>query len=298
MAASFGDVGAPRQLPAALQSSHVDGTLADLIAHSRAGDATTAILLAHELGRHLAPATLSASLAAALLADEAGDLALADRIARGELTVGWAANGGGVAVGGSEVDQFLMPAANAPALLEFTDIDWHAEPLDVGAPTGVAGESRAARTFAPQSADLAFLLVAAEASGIAMAAVELSAAYARERSQFGRPIGYYQAIKHRCADMLIRTDSAWSLTRLATAQRQHDPESKLFHARAAALLATDAAVDNAADDIQNHGGVGTLGDNPAHRFLRRAHVLQALVRPGSPRELLDIATFLTAKDTV
>jgi alkylation response protein AidB-like acyl-CoA dehydrogenase len=121
---------------------------------------------------------------------------------------------------------------------------------------------------------IALVLVAAEALGIAERTLEASVAHAKTREQFGRPIGSFQAVKHRCADMAVRTEVARSLvTFAAVALRDLEPEASR-HAQQAKVLATSAALANGHDNVQNHGGMGFTWDADAHLYLKRAWMLE------------------------
>ena len=130
-------------------------------------------------------------------------------------------------------------------------------------------------------ADLAATLAAAEASGVAAWCCETAAEYARTRQQFGRPIGSFQAVKHLCAFMLCRSElttaAAWDAARAAG----ESPDEHPLAAAAAAVLALDAAVDNAKDCIQVLGGIGFTWEHDAHLYLRRAVSLRTLLGGSS-----------------
>jgi alkylation response protein AidB-like acyl-CoA dehydrogenase len=120
----------------------------------------------------------------------------------------------------------------------------------------------------------ATLLVAAEAVGVAERTLETSVEYGKTRQQFGRPIGSFQAVKHRCADMAVRAEVARSLTTYAAvALRDGEPDAAR-HVRAAKALAADAALANAGDNVQNHGGMGFTWESDAHLYLKRAWALE------------------------
>ncbi|MEZ5169401.1 MAG: acyl-CoA dehydrogenase [Acidimicrobiia bacterium] len=141
-------------------------------------------------------------------------------------------------------------------------------------------------------ADTAAVLFAAEAVGVAQSCVDTASAYATEREQFGRPIGQFQGVKHRCADMLARLELAraatWDAARTADEgvpeAGSDDPgsvgDTVGFTAAVAAALSLDAAVENAKDLIQVLGGIGFTWEHDAHLYLRRATTLRALVGPG------------------
>ncbi|MFG3259308.1 acyl-CoA dehydrogenase family protein [Streptomyces sp. NPDC048172] len=108
------------------------------------------------------------------------------------------------------------------------------------------------------------LLTAAQQLGSAGRTVEMAVGYAREREQFGQPIGAFQAVKHLCAEMLVRTETARSVV-YAAALTEDEGETA-----AAKLLADEAAVRNARDCLQVHGGMGFTWEADVHLHLKRA----------------------------
>jgi alkylation response protein AidB-like acyl-CoA dehydrogenase len=126
---------------------------------------------------------------------------------------------------------------------------------------------------------LAAVLLAAEACGIADWAVTTAAEYAKIRHQFGRPIGQFQAVKHRCAWMLTAAEqaaaAAWDAARAVEAGSL-GPGGELA-AGVAALVAVDAAVSCAHECIQVLGGIGYTWEHDAHLYYRRALSLRALL---------------------
>jgi alkylation response protein AidB-like acyl-CoA dehydrogenase len=133
--------------------------------------------------------------------------------------------------------------------------------------------------------DLAGALLAAEAVGLAQWCVDTASEYAKLRVQFGRPIGQFQAVKHRCAEMLARTELAraavWDAARGVS-----DPGNGGSLAIAgAAALALEAAFENAKDCVQTLGGIGFTWEHDAHLYLRRAIALHQLAAsPGRWRQ--------------
>jgi alkylation response protein AidB-like acyl-CoA dehydrogenase len=112
--------------------------------------------------------------------------------------------------------------------------------------------------------------LAAEAVGVASRALELGVQHAREREQFGRKIGVYQAVSHRLADVYVAVENARSLAywaAWAVAEGSGDADSAAAAAKAAASEAAVAACEVA---IQVHGGIGFTWEHPLHRFYRRA----------------------------
>lgn len=123
--------------------------------------------------------------------------------------------------------------------------------------------------------DLACTALAAEQVGAAARALELTVQYAKDRVQFGRPIGSFQAVKHRLADLHVLVEGARSLA-LAAADSDAAPAPA-----AAAKAACSQAYEKAAGEmIQLHGGIGITWEHPAHDFFKRAHGTAHLL--GSP----------------
>ncbi|MGW4210734.1 acyl-CoA dehydrogenase family protein [Lentzea sp. NPDC004789] len=122
--------------------------------------------------------------------------------------------------------------------------------------------------------DLAITLMAAEASGVAAWCLNTAVSYARQRQQFGRAIGSFQAVKHLCVEMLCRAEQASSVAWDAAGSVGEDEHP--LAAAVAAAVALDAAVRNAKDCIQVLGGIGFTWEHDAHRYLRRALALQQL----------------------
>ena len=116
------------------------------------------------------------------------------------------------------------------------------------------------------------IALAAELVGVAQRAMEMAVEYAKERQQFGRPIGSYQAVSHRCAQMLYDTEEARSLTLYAAWCADAQPESLPLAAHMAKARASDAApaVTNAA--LQVFGGIGFTWEHDLHFLLKRAKV--------------------------
>jgi alkylation response protein AidB-like acyl-CoA dehydrogenase len=148
------------------------------------------------------------------------------------------------------------------------------------------------------------LLTAALQVGHAAEALDLAVAYAKERHQFGQPIGSFQAVKHLCADMLVRAEVARAAVH-AAAYLADAPDVTRAEAEAAGcapgqllarsvagakLLADEAALANARASIQVHGGMGFTWAVPLHLHLKRARVLSTSF--GTPAELsADLATY-------
>lgn len=126
---------------------------------------------------------------------------------------------------------------------------------------------------------LLLVLAAAEAAGAAAAALDMTSRYTVERHQFGLPIGTFQAVKHRLADMLVGVENSRSAVYGAAWALAEDADADRAVALAQAV-ATDHAVSVAGDAVQLHGGIGVTWECDLHLYLRRAKALQHTY--GSP----------------
>jgi alkylation response protein AidB-like acyl-CoA dehydrogenase len=135
--------------------------------------------------------------------------------------------------------------------------------------------------------DLAAVALAAEQVGGAQRCLEMSVDYAKVRVQFGRPIGSFQAIKHKCADMLLEVESAKSAAYYAAwcASEMNDELPSV--ASLAKAYCSEAYFHAAAENIQIHGGIGFTWEHPAHLYFKRAKSSELLFGdPTYHRELL------------
>ena len=135
--------------------------------------------------------------------------------------------------------------------------------------------------------DLAAVALAAEQVGGAQFVLEMAVQYAKDRVQFGRPIGSFQAIKHKCADMLLEVESAKSAayyaSRCASELNDELPEVACL----AKAYCSEAYFHAAAENIQIHGGIGFTWEHPAHLYFKRAKSSELLFGdPTYHRELL------------
>jgi len=133
--------------------------------------------------------------------------------------------------------------------------------------------------------------VAAELVGVAQRTMEMAVEYSKERQQFGRPIGAYQAVSHRCAQMLLETEGARACTLYASWAADHEPESLPLASSMAKAYAADAGWRVTASALQVHGGIGFTWEHDLHFFLKRARTDGALF--GSAREHRDRVAELT-----
>jgi alkylation response protein AidB-like acyl-CoA dehydrogenase len=145
---------------------------------------------------------------------------------------------------------------------------------DVRVPEGnLIGEEGQGFSIALSALDGGRLGIAACAVGVARAALETAVGYARERRQFGKPIGEFQGLQFMLADMATAVEAARSL--YLTAARRRDAGLEYgTHAAMAKLFATDTAMRVTTDAVQVLGGYGYVSDFPAERYMREAKVLQ------------------------
>jgi alkylation response protein AidB-like acyl-CoA dehydrogenase len=132
---------------------------------------------------------------------------------------------------------------------------------------GVPGDAAAvlARTL-----DVAAIALAAEQLGGAQRALDMAVDYAKVRHQFGRPIGSFQAIKHRCADLLLEVETLRSAVAYASAAVAEDSSEVPVVAALAKAYASDVYFHVAAENIQIHGGIGFTWEHDAHLYFKRA----------------------------
>jgi alkylation response protein AidB-like acyl-CoA dehydrogenase len=135
--------------------------------------------------------------------------------------------------------------------------------------------------------DLAVVALAAEQVGGAQKVLDMAVEYAKVRVQFGRPIGSFQAIKHKCADMLLEVESAKSAAYYAGWAAAEDNDELPVVASLAKSYCSEAYFHAAAENIQIHGGIGFTWEHPAHLYFKRAKSSELLFGdPTYHRELL------------
>jgi alkylation response protein AidB-like acyl-CoA dehydrogenase len=149
-------------------------------------------------------------------------------------------------------------------------------------PAQLIGSEGAAAPVVDHVLDLTATALAAEQVGGARVCLEMSAAYARERRQFGRAIGSFQAIKHKCADMLARVEVAQAAAVEAAGAAAGLPDTPPLGVASAVahVVCSEAYMFVAAENIQVHGGIGFTWEHPAHLYYRRAKASQLLL--GGP----------------
>ncbi|HEY6430300.1 MAG TPA: acyl-CoA dehydrogenase family protein [Acidimicrobiales bacterium] len=169
-----------------------------------------------------------------------------------------------------------MDQTRKQARLEFSDT-----------PATIVGSEGGAEPGLSKTLDLAAVALAAEQVGGAQRVLDSSVEYAKTRIQFGRPIGSFQAIKHKCADMLLEVESAKSAAYYAGWAAAEDSDELPVVASLAKSYCSEAYFHSAAENIQIHGGIGFTWEHPAHLYFKRAKSSELLLGdPSYHRELL------------
>ena len=257
------------------------------------------------LGFALAPGPFLPSAVASALIAECGSQAAREAflpgLADGSLVgsvglggeLGWNADGrlsgsAGLVLGAEVAQLCVVCAGEDVALLAPEQAGVAIEPRKNVDPSRRAAELRCEGVEVPDSQRLpqarsalerlARTLSAAEAAGGARACTEMATAYAKERVQFGRPIGTFGPVKHHCANMLVATEQA-TAGAWGAARQELAPDEADLAAAVASSLALPAFVFCAKQNIQVHGGVGYTWEHDAHLYLRRAIALESLLGP-------------------
>jgi alkylation response protein AidB-like acyl-CoA dehydrogenase len=261
-------------------------------------------ILAEELGRALAPVPFLPSVLAATLIEHAGSPEQREHwlgpLAGGQITgaLGVAAEGTApLVIGGREAQVFvLLEEDRAGRVLA-------AEEADVAAVASVDPTRSAASVSAsedageplpgdvPAASDRALVAISSELVGVCDRALEMTVSYVKERKQFGVPVGAFQAVSHRCAQMLLDTEKARSTTAFAAWTAEADPERLAEAAAMAKAAASDAGLEVTASAIQAHGGIGFTWEADVHWLYKRAH-LDAALLGGAKHHRAQLAAIL------
>ncbi|MFS2291681.1 MAG: acyl-CoA dehydrogenase [Actinomadura sp.] len=251
-----------------------------------------------ELGRALVPGPYTPTVLASAVLHASGLSKLPAGLADGSRTAAVGLSGrlelDGSTVSGTVepvlgaplADVFVLPAGERWVVLERDEVTVGSlESLDVTRPVGSVTVDGVAvpdeRILDADVRALAVVLLGAEACGVAGRALDDAVAYAKLREQFGRPIGQFQAVKHKCARMLIDVERARAAVWDAARALGEPEEQRAYALGVAAALAADAAVTCAEGNIQVHGGIGYTYEHDAHLLYRRALTLRALLGRAS-----------------
>jgi alkylation response protein AidB-like acyl-CoA dehydrogenase len=238
------------------------------------------VILTEELGYVAAPSPFLSNAAAGLMLQHAGSDAQRERwlpgVASGESrgTVGVVGDDGSAAlVPDAELAEFVVLVDGSSAVVVPVS-DASVERVDTIDDTRPYSRVSASGGDALEGdvrggLDRVAVALAGEMVGLAQKSLEMAVEYAKDRQQFGRPIGAYQAVSHNCAQMLMEAESARSLTYYAGWAADHEPESLPVAASMAKAYASDAAFRVPARSLQVHGGIGFTWEHDLQFFLKR-----------------------------
>ena len=260
------------------QAGGAGGTVGDLCA------------MLEEAARALVPGPVATTALATLVVT---DPVVLEALSSGEVTAGIAlqadlrdeggqvSGSAGYVLGARESGLLLLPAGERVLLVDAAGPGVTVEPLaatDFSRPLAKVTLDAAPATPLSVSRrrfeDLAATVLAAEAAGVARWTLDTAAEYAKVREQFGKPIGSFQAVKHMCAEMLLRAQQvSVAAADAAVAAAGDDDDQLAIAAAVAAAAGIDAATANAKDCIQVLGGIGFTWEHDAHLYLRRAYAI-------------------------
>ncbi|MGE0741749.1 MAG: acyl-CoA dehydrogenase family protein [Hyphomonadaceae bacterium] len=265
-------------------------------------------LVFREFGRRVLTPCVLAQTLGARVALAAGKSDAAAQIASGGVRVAFANALGPATIGAATSGRFhIFDGAVAPyvfaiaedgaaALIErrsLNDVTAVNSAVDGVEIEAASLEGAPAFATAPASAGLhtlARLFAASMLAGVCEATRDLATEYAKVRNQFGQPIGAFQAIKHKCADMALRAEAVGALTNFASIAVATQRDDAAFQATSAKLLAGQYALLSAKETIQVHGGIGFTVECDAHHFLKRAHLYDQIAGNSRRQQRLLLQT--------
>jgi alkylation response protein AidB-like acyl-CoA dehydrogenase len=261
-------------------------------------------ILCEELGRAVAPVPFLPTVLAATLIEHAGSPEQRERWLPG-LAAGETPGALGVAVDGTAELVIGAPEAQVIVLIEEdrTARVLAAEEAEVSPIASIDPTRSTARVSAGDDAgeplsgdvaggvDRALVAISSELVGVCDRALEMTIAYVKERKQFGVPVGAYQAVSHRCAQMLLETEKARATASFAAWTADSDPERLPEAAAMAKAAASDAAREVTASAIQAHGGIGFTWEADVHWLYKRAQ-LDAALLGGAKAHRAELAAIL------
>jgi alkylation response protein AidB-like acyl-CoA dehydrogenase len=248
-------------------------------------------ILCEELGRTLAPVPLLPCVLAGVLIEHAGSPGQRERwlpgLAAGETVGAFGTMREGVAelvLGAPEAQVLVLLDAAGSDVRAYTREQVTIEPVDSIDPTRPAALVRASADAGERldgdvagGVDRTLVAIASELVGVSERALEMTVAYVKERKQFGVPVGAYQAVSHRCAQMLLDTEKARATSAFAAWAADADPQRLGEAAAMAKAAASEAGVEVTASAIQAHGGIGFTWEADVHWLYKRALVDAALL---------------------
>jgi alkylation response protein AidB-like acyl-CoA dehydrogenase len=259
-------------------------------------------ILCEELGRSVAPVPFLPTVLASTLIEHAGSAEQRERwlpgLASGETigAVGTATDAvAELVIGGAEADVFVLVEDDGARVVAAGDAEVTAAPsVD---PTRSAARVSAGDAGEPLTGELgaaldrAMVAIGSELVGVCERALEMTVAYVKDRKQFGVPVGSYQAVSHRCAQMLLETEKSRSLVANASWAADAAPELLAEAAAMAKAAASDAGREVTASAIQAHGGIGFTWEADVHWLYKRAQ-LDAALLGGGKRQRRRLAAIL------
>jgi alkylation response protein AidB-like acyl-CoA dehydrogenase len=263
-------------------------------------------ILCEELGRVVAPVPFLASAMAACVIERAGSPEQRERwlpgLASGETIGALASAVDGTAelvVGGAEAGVIVLIEDDGSGRL-LTPREAEVRRIAAIDPTRSAARVELDPTHPDAGEALedgcpglgrALVAVSSELVGVCERALEMTVAYVKERKQFGVPVGAFQAVSHRCAQMLLETEKARATTAFAAWTADADPEQLAQAAAMAKASASDAGREVTASAIQAHGGIGFTWEADVHWLYKRAQ-LDAALLGGAKRHRARLAAIL------
>jgi len=180
---------------------------------------------------------------------------------------------------GAEVG--IQPVISLDMTRQLADIDF------TGALSTQVTAAESGDAVVRDALDLGAALLASEQLGVAQWCLDQTVAYLRKRRQFGRPVGGFQAVKHRLADLYVLVESARAAARYAAVTAAEDDPDRGVAASIAQAYCSEVAVKAAEECVQLHGGIGMTWEHPAHLYLKRAKADQlAFGTAGAHRQRL------------
>jgi alkylation response protein AidB-like acyl-CoA dehydrogenase len=263
-------------------------------------------ILCEELGRTVAPVPFLASAMAACVIEQAGSDEQRERwlpgLASGETIGALAAAVDGTAelvVSGAEADVIVLVEEDGSGRL-LTPQDAEVSKVAAIDPTRSAARVSASGSAGEQLEDgcpglgRALVAVSSELVGVSERALEMTVTYVKDRKQFGVPVGAYQAVSHRCAQMLLETEQARSTSAFAAWTADADPDGLAEAAAMAKAAASQAGREVTAGAIQMHGGIGFTWEADVHWLFKRAQIDAALLG-GAGAHRARVAAILAEK---
>jgi alkylation response protein AidB-like acyl-CoA dehydrogenase len=263
-------------------------------------------ILCEELGRSLAPVPFLASAMAAAVLEQAGSPEQRERwlpgLAAGERigALGLAADGTAeLVIGGVGADVIVLVEEDGggrvltPEEADISPLD-SIDPTRTAARVSVRGDLGELPGDVSPGVDRALVAISSELVGVCDRALEMTVAYVKERRQFGVPVGAYQAVSHRCAQMLLETEQARSTAAFAAWTADADPEQLAEAAAMAKAAASDAGREVTASAIQAHGGIGFTWEADVHWLFKRAQI-DAVLLGGAKQHRGRLAAILADK---